>query len=113
MSYLERRKEMTLEGLRKKRADLLESAKKLLAGYTDGNMPDWALRAYDTATEGVRVLGLQIERMETAKCVEVEVHVLPFYKCPSCGIILSIGDKKEDIEYCWHCDQKLDWETEE
>ena len=105
---------MTLEELRKKREDQWKSA-EIFLNYRDehGNHPDWALRAYDVAAEGVRVLGLQIERMETAKRVEVENRVLPFYKCPSCGIILSIGDKEEDIEYCWHCDQKLDWGTEE
>ncbi len=101
---------MTIEELRKKRADLWESAKKFLPDYAGGNPLDWVLRKYYLALEEMRMLEAQIERMETAKRVTVDSQ---FYKCPSCGIILSMCDKKEDLEYCWHCDQKLDWRTEE
>ena len=105
---------MTLEKLRKKRTDLRESAKKILADYTDdGNIPDGVLRAYGVATKQMKMLDAQIERMETAQCVTVEGAVLPYYRCPTCWIILSVGDKEEDIEFCWHCGQKLDWETED
>lgn len=100
---------MTIEELRKKRADIWESAKKFLTDYAGGNPYDWVLRKYYLAIEEKRMLDAQIERMETAKHVTVDSQ---FYKCPSCGIILSMYDKKEDIEYCWHCDQKLDWGIE-
>ncbi len=102
---------MTLEKLRKKRTDLRESAKKILADYTDdGNIPDEVLRAYSVAIKQMKMLDSQIEHMETAQRVIVENAVLPYYRCPTCEVYLSIGDKEEEMAYCLRCGQKLDWE---
>jgi hypothetical protein len=104
----------TLEELRKKRADLWERARKIRTDYRDKDLPDGVIREHDLLLEEVKMLGFQIERMETAKRIAVfRPLYTAYYKCPTCMTILSIQDKRPDMEYCWYCDQKLDWGTEE